>query len=335
VEHVLAHRDVRDWYVFEAASWALAERRMPAERRRELWLEPLPAAEIAARLRTLPLFASVSVDELFRIAAAARQIRHEPGTVLLQEGAVPETIHFLLDGRITAAARDAAPYTLEAPATLGFVQALQGVAMRRSIRTVETTVTLAMTAEELRTLLADNTDLVRGLFATLADRVDPETCSDIQSIGMARELEGFAKDGVLPVEKVLALQRVPVFARIAPDEMTALAVIARTVVMTAGTPLFGESAPVSLWLILSGEALLEDPRDGTQATVSVGNIVGSLCMLSGRSLGKSATVIRSGAALRIDRDELFDLLGERPELLRQLFEGMFRIGADAAGKSIV
>jgi hypothetical protein len=40
--------------------------------------------------------------------------------------------------------------------------------------------------------------------------------------------------------------------------------------------------------------------------------------------------VRSGAALRIDRDELFDLLGERPELLRQLFEGMFRISADTA-----
>ena len=51
IEHVLAHRDVRDWYVFEAASWALAEQRMPAERRRELWLEPLPAAELAGRLR--------------------------------------------------------------------------------------------------------------------------------------------------------------------------------------------------------------------------------------------------------------------------------------------
>ena len=80
IEHVLAHRDVRDWYVFEAASWALAEQRMPAERRRELWLEPLPAAELAGRLRRLPLFASVSVDELFRIAGAARQVRHEPGT---------------------------------------------------------------------------------------------------------------------------------------------------------------------------------------------------------------------------------------------------------------
>ena len=66
IEHVLAHRDVRDWYVFEAASWALAEHRMPAERRRQLWLEPLPAAELAGRLRRLPLFASVTVDELFR-----------------------------------------------------------------------------------------------------------------------------------------------------------------------------------------------------------------------------------------------------------------------------
>ena len=91
IEHVLAHRDVRDWYVFEAASWALAERRMPAERRRELWLEPLPAAEMAGRLRTLPLFASVSVDELFRMAGSGRQVRHQPGTVLLQEGIVPTT----------------------------------------------------------------------------------------------------------------------------------------------------------------------------------------------------------------------------------------------------
>ena len=78
IEHVLAHRDARDWYVFEAASWALAENRMPAERRRELWHEPLPAAELATRLRELPLFASVSIDELFRIASTARQVAPRP-----------------------------------------------------------------------------------------------------------------------------------------------------------------------------------------------------------------------------------------------------------------
>jgi CRP-like cAMP-binding protein len=335
VEHVLAHRDVRDWYVFEAASWTLAERRMAPERRRELWLEPLPASEIASRLRELPLFASISVDELFRIAGSSRQIRHQSGTALLQEGTIPETIHFLLDGRVTAMARDAAPYTIETPATLGFVQALQGVAMRKSIRTVDTTVTLAMTAEELRTLLSDNSDLVRGLFGTLAQRVEPKTVSDVQSIGMAAELEGFAAGGVQPVEKVLALQRVPVFARIAADEMASLAAITRSVIMTEGQPLFAESAPVALWLILSGEASLDDTTGGAPVTIGPGNLIGSVAMLSGRPLGMSAHVARSGVALRIDRDELFDLLGERPELLRQLFEGMFRIGADAAGRSIV
>ena len=336
IEHVLAYRDVRDWYVFEAASWALAEQRMPAERRRELWLEPLPAAEMAGRLRTLPLFASVSVDELFRISGAARQVRHQPGTVLLQEGTVPDMIHVLLDGRVMATSHDAAPYMIDPPAALGFVQALQGVAMHKSIRTVETirtlmtTVTLALTADELRTLLADNTDLVRGLFSALADRVDPKTVDNIQSTGAAPALEQIAADGVLPVEKILALQRVPVFARIAADEMGALAGITHTVAMTAGTSLFAPSAPVALWLILSGEISLDDPADGSRVVARPGDIIGSLSMLSGRPLGKSAEILRSGAALRIDRDELFDLLGERPELLSQLFEGMFKIGSEAS-----
>jgi AAA family ATP:ADP antiporter len=331
IEHVLAHRDVHDWYVFEAASWALAERRMPADRRRELWLEPLPAAEIASRLRTLPLFASVTVDELFRLASTSRQVRQQPGTLLLQEGVVPDTIHVLLDGRAIASGPDA-PQTIDAPATLGFVQALQGVPVRSTIRTVDTAVTLALSVDEFRTLLADNTDLVRGLFATLAERADSTTVSNLQSTGAAAEFAAFAGESLLPVEKILALQRVPVFGRIAADEMGALAKIVRTVTMTAGTPLFAESAPVALWVILSGEVSLDASAGGHHAVAQGGDIIGSLSMLSGQPLGTNADVVRGGIALKLDRDELFDLLGERPELLRQLFEGMFRVRAESAAE---
>jgi hypothetical protein len=35
-------------------------------------------------------------------------------------------------------------------------------------------------------------------------------------------------------------------------------------------------------------------------------------------------VLRGGVALKLDRDDLFGLFGERPELLRQIFAGMFR-----------
>jgi ATP:ADP antiporter, AAA family len=332
IEHVLAHRDVHDWYVFETASWALAERRMPAERRRELWLEPLPASEIAGRLRTLPLFASVSVDELFRMASTSRQVRHQPGTVLVHEGVIPETIHVLLDGQVTESATTAPPTSLGAPTAIGFAQALQGVAMRKTVRTTDNAVTLALSVEELSTLLADNTDLVRGLFTTLAAGLDPDASRNLQPTGAAAELTELSADGLLPIEKILALQRLPVFSRIAPDEMSALAAVADTVVMKDGSVLFAASAPVALWVILSGEVLLEDAA-GAQTIAHAGDMIGSRSMLSGEPINRTAHVSRSGVALKLDRDELFDLMGERPELLRQLFEGMFKIGAAAAAQA--
>ena len=39
----------------------------------------------------------------------------------------------------------------------------------------------------------------------------------------------------------------------------------------------------------------------------------------------TADVVRSGVALRINHDDLLDVLGERPELLRQMFASMFRM----------
>ena len=53
-----------------------------------------------------------------------------------------------------------------------------------------------------------------------------------------------------------------------------------------------------------------------------GDALGSFGALGGPRIGRDAMVTRSGIALRIDRDELFEMLGERPEMLRQLFAGM-------------
>src|SRR6185369_13485771 len=96
VEFVLANRPVDDWFVFEAASWALGARRMGA-RRDALWLEPLPIVELADRLRGVPLFDEVSVDELFRLARAGRQIGHESGRRLSAHGESAD-VEFLLGG---------------------------------------------------------------------------------------------------------------------------------------------------------------------------------------------------------------------------------------------
>lgn len=321
IEHVLAHRDVRDWYVFEAASWALAERRMPAERRRELWLEPLPAAELASRLRNLPLFASLSVDELFRITGAGRQARHEPGAVLLQGEAVPENVHLLLDGAVTATSRTDAPRRIEATSALGFIEALSGSAMQETLRTIDLAVTLVLSVEELRTLLSENTDLVVGLFATLAKR---ETETLVHPTGATSELGALTAGGLASGEKVLALQRVPVFSRVSADEIGPLAGIAQVVTMQPGVPLFNESTPAAVWLLLSGEVQLNSPSGAAPLTARGGDVIGSISAIAGQPLGRTATVTRTGVALCLDREDLFALIAERPELLRQLFAGLFR-----------
>jgi CRP-like cAMP-binding protein len=296
---------------------------MPAERRRELWIEPLPAAELAGRLRRLPLFASVSVDELFRIASASRQVRHESGSVLEQEGTVPSTIHILLDGRVSMSGRDSAPSTVEAPGALGFVEALAGLPMPVTVKTSGSAVTLALTAEELRTLLADNTDLVSGLFATLAANMsEPDRL--VHPTNAARELAQLANGGLTAIDRVFALQYVPLFARVSADEMRHLASVAAPVQMKSGSVLFAESAPPAIWLALTGEVLLESSTGAPPATARPGDIIGSVNTLAGRMLGRSGKVTTAGVALKIDREDLFDVLGERPDLLRQMFAGMFK-----------
>jgi CRP-like cAMP-binding protein len=309
--------------VFEAASWTLAEQRMPAERRRELWLEPLPAAELAGRLRRLPLFASVTVDELFRMASASRQVRHESGSVLAQEGSIPSSIHILLDGRVTASGRDLGSSTIDAPAALAFVEAMAGMPMPETDRTSGSAVTLALTVDELRTLLADNTDLVSGLFATLAERSGEGNQAVHQTQGV-RELEQLANGGLTAIDRVFALQYVPLFRRVSADEMQHLALAAAPMKMAAGSVLFPESGPPALWLLLTGEVVLESSTGDLPATAKGGDIIGSSSTMAGQSLGRSARVIRDGIALKIDREDLFDVLAERPDLLRQMFAGMFK-----------
>jgi AAA family ATP:ADP antiporter len=125
LEYVLSHRDVRDFHVFEASSWALAASRMPSDRRRDLWQEDLPSVELADRLRQMPLFDFTSVEELFRLARVGRQVRYEPGHVLYERGAVPASLQFVLDGQISADG-PSGRREINAPAALAFEEILEG-----------------------------------------------------------------------------------------------------------------------------------------------------------------------------------------------------------------
>ena len=131
---------------------------------------------------------------------------------------------------------------------------------------------------ELQTLLADNTDLVRGLFTTLGRSRRPGDQGNLQSTGAAVEFEQLAAERTPPGrERSSRLQRVPVFARIAADEMRG-ARRDHPHGRHDGTvsALFAAVGPVALWVILSGELSLADAQRASRDVARAGDIIGSL-----------------------------------------------------------
>jgi ATP:ADP antiporter, AAA family len=323
IEHVLAHRDPRDWFVFEAASWALAERRMPTERVRQLWLEPLPAAIIAERLGRLQIFASMPVDDLFRLAGAGRQSRHEAGQVLGPAGRVPEGLLVLLDGQAEATGADGHSRQLAAPTTIGFEEFVQNRAAAEQVLAATVAVVLVIEDDELRTLLADSTALVEGLFRTLL-----ETGRwPLQHLTPGEHAEWpEPADTAAPslLDKTLVLRRLPVLADMPADEALHLAALARHIVAEPGDVVSGETDPPAICIVLSGEMTLEVPDRATVAPVTVraADVVGLYETLAGWPVGRLRAVQRT-RALRIEREDLFDLMSQHPALSQHLLGALF------------
>ncbi|MEO5823800.1 MAG: Npt1/Npt2 family nucleotide transporter [Vicinamibacteraceae bacterium] len=335
LDHVLAHRDVRNWHVFEAASWTMAGLRLKATKRRALWLEPLPSVEIASRLRAIPIFASVATDELFRIARTGRQVRLDPGHTLYEAGSLPSHIYLLLDGHVRATARDGEARDVAHPSPLGLEEMLEERPHPETVRATETSVALQLAADEARGLLADNTDLVQGLFRWMLDhpafgtgRLVLRGTADVPREGGSIVDTGPPPDasqpgGLLrPIDVVLALRRIPVFARSAVEARLALAAISHEERLEPNGVLVHASDPPAIRVVVEGELEAQEPG-GEPMTICPGDAVGVLETCAGLPIGANIRVTLPGRALRISHEDFFDLLGQRADLLQSLFATLF------------
>ncbi|MBM3789942.1 MAG: cyclic nucleotide-binding domain-containing protein, partial [Acidobacteria bacterium] len=319
IEEVLAEPRSDDWTVFEAASWVLAAFRLADERRRKLWREPLPAVELTEQLRRLPLFSSVSLDELFRLARAGRQVRHDDRSLLYEESRIPQTLQFLLDGCLSAKSGASEPRRIESPAALAVREVLQGRPMGETVRSAGTAVCLALNAEEFHTILSLNIELIEGLFGMLAVANPDLAGAAIHHGEASAELAALPAGELKPIDKALILGTVPLFSEVSADEMLWLAAISEEVPLTEGSALTQQGDRPALFVVVSGELTLTPAEGAAALTAGPSDAVGLQAALTGVPSAAKCTVRRHGRALRVDRDDLFDLLSQRPEMLQQLF----------------
>jgi AAA family ATP:ADP antiporter len=313
LEHVLAHRDARDLHAFEAASWALAARRLSAEARRARWQEALPAAEVAHRLLQVPLLRFAPVESLFRVASAGRTARPEPGHVLGQEGASPAEVHLLLEGEAVSRKDPAPPRQRAAPLAVGLEEALCGGRHGETTRSREGAVCLVVGAQELLALIAEDGALLRALLHGAVE----------DGRGHARVLRSRlasprpAEPASRTLEQIRLLEESPLFAKATPDQLLRLAEIARELPLEQDAVVVEEADPAAVHVVGEGEVVFDVPG-GSPVLAGAGDTLGALETLTGAPAG-TARVAAPGRALRIEADALFELLAEDTDLMQGTF----------------
>jgi len=314
LDRVLETRNIRDRQALEAASWALQEFRNPASKKRFIRLEPLPSVDIADRIRGLPLFASVTIDEIFRICDTGRQVRFEPEQILFQESLVPENVHFLLSGLLEVIGPGGETRRLEAPAVFGLQEVLEERPMTEYVCTADTTVCLTLNGNEIFTLLADNRNLLPGIFQALyLDSYKRRFVEGDRAALSALQANG----SYSPIEKGLVLQSIPVFSQVSTDEIVALAAIAPKIRLVEGMELIDRACEPAIYALISGELSIQENMK-SPLIAGPSDVVGLYETLSGSHFEFKARVLREGIALRISHEDLFDLFMQRAALLRQV-----------------
>jgi CRP-like cAMP-binding protein len=317
-----ATRRAEEHLVADAAAWALAGRANGAAIPHDTAGHPLPIVELADRLRSIPLFDFVSVDEVFRIAATGVQVRYQTGHTVYQEGAVAEHVQFLTDGvvRLTGSGPTS---DVSSPAALAFEDMLEGRPVRHTMTATAPAVSLSLSGAALLTMMSDNIVLARGFFRMLVGSDPNRPLKAVVHLPPDGKLVTAWRPPLEPVEKAGLLRQTPILGRASVDQLLDLVTVAREIPLAAGTVLFKDTDPPSVFHVLEGEVVLE--RAGAESvTVGPGGMIGMADTLAGLPLRCTARVTKSGHALRIDQDPLFEVLADHGELLQGLFSGVLR-----------
>jgi CRP-like cAMP-binding protein/HEAT repeat protein len=316
IEHVLAHRDVRDLHVFEAASWALAANRVKADRRKELWQEPLPGVEIADRLRRVPLFDFTHVDELFRLARLGRQVRYEKGRPLFERGEAATGVQFLLDGRVSIDGEQ----LVDAPAALGFESVLEGSPIPNSMTAAEPSITLSLTADEFFALLSENVELAEGLFRMLIATRHLDAGHTLIQGSLPSDIKNAAR--LRAIDRALVLQSSPLLAQATAAQVWRLSAIARERTIKPGEEALARGGDAAIIVVLSGSLSVES--DGQSGTADAGDSIGLYETLAGSRFDVAVKGVTEASVMRIDRAALFELLADNTDLLQGVFSILLR-----------
>ena len=127
---------------------------------------PLKTVEKVMYLQTVPILSHATAEELYEVAAIAREIGLVETETLFSAGA-PASIVLLLAGAIELSSSEGASQRVESGGCIGVRETLAGVSFLDTARVVASGRALQIDREPLFDLLADRMDLLQGVFSAV------------------------------------------------------------------------------------------------------------------------------------------------------------------------
>jgi len=279
----------------------------------------LQVVAVADRLRAIRLFEFVSVDELFRVASSARQTRYEQGHVLATAGQQPADVFFVLEGSAELSGAGQPDVAVLAPAAPGFEDLLVDRPVSQTLTATSPGMCVTFSASEFLTMMADNIAMAQGLFQMfLADR----DAAVMAPVGRVNSVPPGAGDQLLnPIDKALLLRQNPYFGNASVAQLIDLAAVTRLVPLAVGTELVSDGGAPAMYHVLHGDVQLQN-GDGSSHVASAGSTLFLIETLAGRAPKYRAVAGHTGHVLRLDHDDLFEVLSEHFDLLQGVFGGV-------------
>ena len=135
-----------------------------------------------------------------------------------------------------------------------------------------------------------------------------------------------------PIEKVLLLQNIEVFAEVPTDQLAALAAIAREMSVLTGDTVYREDdIPDALYLVLEGHVLLHQ-GDREVTTAARSSTFGTWALFDDEPRVMTATATVDTRLLRIDRSEFNDLLSDDVRIAKGIIRTVTRKLRELAGR---
>lgn len=126
------------------------------------------------------------------------------------------------------------------------------------------------------------------------------------------------------VEKVLFLKSIELFSQIPGEDLVRVAQIAEENEFEDGQPLMREGElGDSMYLIVAGRVAV---KKGEQVVVDLGEreCVGEMAILDSEPRSASVEAAGSVLALKIEREDFYDLMNERPEIAQGVIKVLTR-----------